>query len=89
MIMKIMNFQIANEFFNGDGQGLSKDALHTRSFISLQLLMTHYFLSKEEVATMFLQSKDEPVDKLWLLKLIKMKGGKEFVESHLESICGL
>lgn len=73
----------------GDGQGLSKTALQTRLYVSLHLIMQNYFISKEDAANRYLQSNDEALDKLWLLKLIKMKGGKDFVESQLEFICGL
>lgn len=73
----------------GDGQGLSKTAIQTRQYVGLQFLMQNYFIPKEEAADRYLQSNDEALDKLWLLKLIKMKGGKEFVESQLDVICGL
>jgi MUN domain len=74
---------IAYDFFMGDGEGLSKQALHSRNYLQLKGIMTHYFDSKQDLINAYLDM-DIASDTDWILKLIKMKGGKDFVEDALK-----
>ncbi|KAJ3338450.1 Arrestin domain-containing protein 4, partial [Kappamyces sp. JEL0680] len=81
---------IAFEFFLGDGQGLSRETLHSLPYVGLKSIMANYFQSKEELAQLYLTTSDGvPESKDWILKLIKMKGGREFVDEALKRRCAV
>ena len=79
--------EIAFDFFLGDGQGLSKTMLRTKSFVDLESIISNYFSSKEDLINLYLTIKGDPVDSFWILKLVKMKGGKDFVDDALKRRC--
>ncbi|TPX65599.1 hypothetical protein SpCBS45565_g05071 [Spizellomyces sp. 'palustris'] len=85
-IRRSMEFLAA--FFHSDGEGLPKEELETERFKQLCQLLNMYHTSKKELQRLYLaqqQSASTVVGENlrggdWILKLIRVKGGKEFVD---------
>ncbi|KAI8900080.1 hypothetical protein BC833DRAFT_583224 [Globomyces pollinis-pini] len=77
--------EIATEFFVVDGEGLDVETLETPSYQSLKSIMENYFKTKSELQEEYLALEDRS-DANWMLKLIKMKGGKDFVDDMLRTL---
>ncbi|KAJ3033445.1 hypothetical protein HDV00_006353 [Rhizophlyctis rosea] len=90
--------EILAAFFNGEGEGLPFSELHTERFVQLRALTEAYFTPRRELEVRYLEmirngggddeggegdDGEEPEKLDWMLKLIKLRGGKEFVEQQM------
>lgn len=72
----------------GDGQGLSTEQLNSTPYVELKNVMEHYFSSLNDLSQRYYSARETGEDTLeWILKLMKMKGGKDFVEEELRNRC--
>lgn len=78
-------------WFWSDGEGISEEELNTPRFMQLRAMMEGYHLGKKELQKRWMeevgkqgshgfQNHDDLRDGDWMLKLIRRKGGKEFVD---------
>ena len=89
--------QILAAFFNGEGEGLPFPALTTERFLQLRALTEAYFTPRRELEVRYVKARsasrpdegsggddgEQPEENDWMLKLIKLRGGKEFVEQQM------
>ena len=72
----------------GDGQGLTAEQLNSAPYVELKNVMEHYFSSANDLSQRYYAARENGQDNLeWILKLMKMKGGKDFVEEELRNRC--
>ena len=83
-----------------DGEGISKEDAEDGSFKHLKLIMEHYFWDVDRLEVILKSIINEhsvgkvgwekkgclQEDCYWILKLLKMKAGKEYVEPLLRSL---
>jgi hypothetical protein len=64
------------------------DSIHSKPYIQLLKIMKNYFKSREELIDIYIRMDkgNDPEESDWILKLIKMKNGKDFVEEELQNI---
>ncbi|KAI9089606.1 hypothetical protein DFS34DRAFT_597989 [Phlyctochytrium arcticum] len=77
-------------FFNSDGEGLPEEALQTPRYRQLCDLLNNYhvprkdlqrdYMASDHSAGKFGDTEDDVFDGDWMLKLIRVKGGKDFVD---------
>lgn len=82
-IIKTHSYKIAADFFLVDGEGLDLSSLHTEAYISLLHTMKHYFDTPEMLTKIY--ESGEEAD--WVLKLIKMRGGRYYIDEALKKQC--
>ncbi|KNC99275.1 uncharacterized protein SPPG_05530 [Spizellomyces punctatus DAOM BR117] len=75
-------------FFHSDGEGLPKEELETERFKQLCQLLNMYHTSKKDLQRLYLAQQQSAKTVAgedvqggdWILKLIRVKGGKDFVD---------
>jgi hypothetical protein len=76
---------MASDFFKA---GLTDEMLNTQAYVSLCKIMQFYECSKDELCAMYNGMEANSIEEhYWVLKLIKMKGRKDFVEDALRRLC--
>ncbi|KAI8854208.1 hypothetical protein BC829DRAFT_380610 [Chytridium lagenaria] len=80
--------EILKSFLHSDGDGLPMDFLETPTYRSLISTFEHYDLSKRDAISLHQRTfgigeRNSDPDDAWLLRLIRLKKGHDYVESVL------
>ncbi|KAJ3193757.1 hypothetical protein HK101_004259 [Irineochytrium annulatum] len=80
--------EIFKSILHSDGDGIPLDLLEDRDYRSLQKIFEHYDIVKKEILIAehqkWLYSQRGEEDDEWLLRLIRLRGGKDYVEPLLQ-----
>ncbi|KAJ3102269.1 hypothetical protein HDU96_009706, partial [Phlyctochytrium bullatum] len=79
-----MTVEVLKSFLHSDGDGLPLELLDTPAYRNLINVFEHYDLSRDEAIAlherMFGTSRDSDADDSWLLRLIRLRKGNDYVE---------